>query len=108
MRAGHSGSGARQMRHGCYQAELYRGPPGARVAMAAQRRGSVARLAGPCCDQIRCGGSIDQPRSIAETSIIKRFPVSCAGGGDGMSMLFFGIRPSSPDHTCTRSHRTLH
>ena len=67
--------------------------------MAAHRRGRDARLAAPCCDQMCWGGSMDQPRSIAETSITKRFPVSCAGGGAGISMLFFGIRPSSPDHT---------
>lgn len=69
--------------------------------MAAHLRGSVARLVAPCCDQMRCGGSIDQPRSTADTSITKRLPVRCAGGGDGMSTLFFGMRPCSPDHTCS-------
>ena len=52
------------------------------------------------------GGSIDQPRSTAARSIMKRLPERCGGGGIVDSMPRLGMRPMCPDQTCNAQQIT--
>lgn len=77
--------------------------PGPNADMAAHRRGTTGptfRSAALSWD----AGSIDHPRSMAARSIVNRFPVSCGGGGVEESTPRLGMRPKTPDHTCTIRH----